>query len=173
MAPTVGLTQLPKTDMGAVLLAVNGTLMRGLELNENLTGLGAIFDREDKTAPVYRVWSVDDRYPAMIRTSSQGGGSVALEIWRLPGAGLAELLDKEPEGLSIGHVLLADHTSVLGVLAEPYVVLGQPEITEFGGWRAYCRLARSVAMPNVVVAAMREHLRTDISGGRDALIFPG
>ncbi|MDQ3527473.1 MAG: site-specific integrase [Actinomycetota bacterium] len=32
---------------------------------------------------------------------------------------------------------------------------------------------RTVAMPNVVVEAMREHLRTGISGGRDGLIFPG
>lgn len=111
--------------------------MRGLALNENLTDLGATFNQEDATAPAYRLWSVDDRYPAMIRTNDGDGAAIALEIWRLPPSGLAELLAKEPEGLSIGQVLLADHTSVLGVLAEPYIVLGQLEITNFGGWRTY------------------------------------
>jgi hypothetical protein len=32
---------------------------------------------------------------------------------------------------------LADGREVLGVLAEPYLVDGQREITNFGGWRAY------------------------------------
>ena len=34
-----------------VLLAVNGTLMRGLELEPNLVNLGATFVREDRTEP--------------------------------------------------------------------------------------------------------------------------
>ena len=37
-----------------VLLAVNGTLMRGLELNPNLLAAGATFVRETKTEPAYR-----------------------------------------------------------------------------------------------------------------------
>ena len=41
--------------------AVNGTLMRGLELNGNLQKVGAIFVREDLTAPIYRLWSISDR----------------------------------------------------------------------------------------------------------------
>jgi hypothetical protein len=37
-----------------VLIAVNGTLMRGLELEPNLVNLGATFVREDQTEPAYR-----------------------------------------------------------------------------------------------------------------------
>ena len=48
-----------------VLLAVNGTLMRGLELNPNLIRAGATFVREDHTDACYRIWSIDDRHPAM------------------------------------------------------------------------------------------------------------
>ena len=33
------------------MLAVNGTLMRGLELNANLVAAGATFVREDDTEP--------------------------------------------------------------------------------------------------------------------------
>ena len=42
------------------LLAVNGTLMRGLELNPNLLAVGATFVREDQTDACYRLWSIDD-----------------------------------------------------------------------------------------------------------------
>lgn len=117
-------------------LAVNGTLMRGLELNHNLLALGAQFEREASTAPCYRLWSIDDRHPAMQRVAS-GGGSIALEIWLVPGIGLASLLLGEPEGLAIGRIVLADGTTVLGVLAEAILCAGQREITSFGGWRPY------------------------------------
>jgi len=117
-------------------LAVNGTLMRGLELNAHIVDVGGVFVREDHTAPCYRLWSIGDRYPAMLRTTI-GGTSVALELWDVTRDALAGILESEPPGLTVGKVLLADGTEVLGVLGEPYVVEGQPEITEFGGWRGY------------------------------------
>ena len=119
------------------LLAVNGTLMRGLELNKNLLNVGAKFIREDKTDPQYRIWSINDVHPAMYRVNNNGGTSVALEVWDVPDAGLISVLLNEPPGLSIGNVHLADGTTLLGVLGEPYRCEGMVEITEFGGWRAY------------------------------------
>ena len=44
-----------------VLLAVNGTLMRGLELSPNMAAAGATFVEEAATAPVYRLWTIGDR----------------------------------------------------------------------------------------------------------------
>lgn len=122
--------------MEPVLLAVNGTLMRGLELNPNLLEVGAEFVRETKTAPIYRLWSIADRHPAMLR-STNGGGAVECEIWAVPPSGLASILIKEPAGLSIGKIQLFDGEEVLGVLAEPYLCQGHLEITSYGGWRAY------------------------------------
>jgi hypothetical protein len=118
------------------LLAVNGTLMRGLELNPNMIAAGASFVREDATAPCYRLWTIDDRHPAMLRVH-EGGASVALELWDVPADGLASILRNEPPGLSVGKVLLADGTIVLGVLGEPFLCEGRREITAFGGWRGY------------------------------------
>lgn len=118
-------------------LAVNGTLMRGLELNANLTDVGARFVREAETAPCYRLWSIGDRHPAMIRTSDGTGTSVALEVWDVPAAGLVVVLEGEPAGLAVGKVGLSDGSEVLGVLGEPHLVEGQREITEHAGWRAY------------------------------------
>lgn len=119
-----------------VRLAVNGTLMRGLELNPNLLEVGARFECETRTEPSYRLWSIGDRHPAMLRVAS-GGVAIAVEVWDVPPAGLATILLKEPPGLSIGKVRLADGSTVLGVLGEPILCEGQKEITAFGGWRAY------------------------------------
>lgn len=118
-------------------LAVNGTLMRGLELNDHMIDIGATFLTESRTAAEYRLWSIGDVHPAMIRTSAGDGASIAVEVWRIPIEGMASLLLSEPRGLAIGKVRLHDDTDVLGVIGEPTVVEGQPEITEFGGWRAY------------------------------------
>ena len=123
-------------DEEPILLAVNGTLMRGLELNPNLLAVGATFVREDATLPAYRLYSIGDRHPGMVRVP-EGGVTVAVEVWAVPPAGLASILLKEPPGLSIGKVSLASGVEVLGVLAEPILCAGQREITEFGGWRAY------------------------------------
>jgi hypothetical protein len=124
------------TDMEQVLLAVNGTLMRGLELNGNLLAVGATFVREATTEPTYRLWSIADRHPAMMRVQ-QGGRSIGLEVWAVPAAGLAQILLQEPPGLCIGKVRLLDGAEVLGVLGEPVLCEGQRDITEWGGWRRY------------------------------------
>ncbi|WP_404788067.1 glutamyl-tRNA amidotransferase [Altericista sp. CCNU0014] len=122
--------------MDIVDLAVNGTLMRGLVLNPNLIGVGAIFVREAFTEPVYRLWSIGDIHPAMVRVRD-GGAAIAVEVWQVPSAGLGMLLWQEPPGLSVGKVRLADGEMVLGVLGEPILCENQLEITEWGGWRAY------------------------------------
>ncbi|WP_241844161.1 allophanate hydrolase-related protein [Salinivibrio sp. IB643] len=118
------------------LLAVNGTLMRGLKLNPNLLNVGGEFVREDVTDKHYRLWSINDDHPAMIRTIEENN-SVDLEIWSLPMEAFATVLMNEPAGLSIGKVILADGSEVLGVLGEPSLVEGQREITHTGGWRKY------------------------------------
>jgi hypothetical protein len=125
-----------KDDRGNIHLAVNGTLMQGLELNSNLLNVGATFVQETETAPIYRLWSIDDRHPAMMRVA-EGGRAIALEIWAVPPAGLANVLMQEPPGLAIGKVLLNNGETVLGVLGEPFLCEDQREITQWGGWRAY------------------------------------
>lgn len=122
--------------MNTVELAVNGTLMRGLALNSNMTQVGATFGREAWTEPTYRLWSIHDRHPAMLRVA-QGGRSIAVEVWSVPVAGISTLLMLEPPGLCIGKVRLLDGAEVLGVLGEPVLCEGMPEITQWGGWRAY------------------------------------
>ena len=124
-----------------VLLAVNGTLMRGLELEQNLLGVGARFLREARTQPCYRLWSIRDVHPAMIRVrpGTEPSTAVEVEVWEVPAAGLASVLLQEPEGLTVGKVELEDGQTVLGVVGEPALVEGMREITAWGGWRAYLK----------------------------------
>ena len=124
-------------DTAGVLLAVNGTLMRGLKLSPNMAAANATFVREAMTEPVYRLWTINDDHPAMVRMSDGSGVRVAVEVWSVPPAGLAGILQKEPPGLTIGKVKLDDGSTVLGVIGEPALVDGQKEITQHGGWRAY------------------------------------
>ncbi|XHX80467.1 MAG: glutamyl-tRNA amidotransferase [Stenomitos frigidus ULC029] len=119
-----------------VNLVVNGTLMRGLELSDNMALVEAEFVREAFTEPSYRLWSIDDRHPAMVRVST-GGVAIAVEVWAIPASKVAILLLLEPPGLCIGKVQLADGEEVLGVLGEPILCEGKREITAWGGWRAY------------------------------------
>ena len=119
-----------------VLLAVNGTLMRGLALNSTMLAVGAAYVRDTTTEPRYRLWSVDDRHPAMIRVTS-GGAAIAVEVWSVPAEAVAFILLNEPEGLTMGKAKLVDGSVVLAVLGEPASCEHQREITAFGGWRAY------------------------------------
>ena len=120
-------------------IAVNGTLMRGLELEPNLISLEAKFVREDLTESAYRLFSIDDLHPGMVRVPASGLEnvipiSVAVEIWCMPASGVAKLLQKEPPGLSIGRIKLKDgKTKILGVLAEPALIVGKKDISDFPG----------------------------------------
>ena len=119
--------------MDSVKLAVNGTLMRGLPLEKNLLDAGAFFLREAATAPCYRLWSINDNNPAMLRVdpADPQAVSVAVEVWQVPAARLASVLMK------VGKVTLSDGEVVLGVIGEPELVRGQKEISSYGGWRSY------------------------------------
>ena len=122
--------------MRKVKLAVNGTLMRGLELNHNLLSVGAVFLCQTVTAPNYRLWSIDDLYPAMLRDDHLGA-AIQVEVWSLSASALVAVLQQEPPGLCLGRVELQGGELVFGVLAEPYLISGQQEITRWGGWREY------------------------------------
>ena len=125
--------------MKKVMLAVNGTLMRGLELEPNLLNAGAEFVREARTEKCYRLWSIEDRNPAMLRVdpSDPAAVKVDVEVWSVPYEGLTAVLLGEPQGLSIGKVRLEDGETVLGVIAEPELLRGMKEISAYGGWRKY------------------------------------
>lgn len=120
-----------------LLLAVNGTLMRGLALENNLKEVNALFIKESQTEPLYRLFSINDQYPAMIK--DQNGIAIDIELYEISPEGLKSVLSKEPEGLTIDKIKLIDGSEVLGVIGLPYIIKGQKEITSYGGWRNYIK----------------------------------
>jgi hypothetical protein len=122
--------------MDKIFLAVNGSLMRGLALNQNLVDARAQFVQEIKTSPNYRLWSIDDSYPAMLRDEGEGT-QIDVEIWEIPLEGLVEVLKKEPPGLCLGKIELQDNKWEFGILGEPYICEGCEEISHWGGWRSF------------------------------------
>jgi hypothetical protein len=90
--------------------------------------------------PEYRLYSINDVHPAMVRVpaNATNGVSVVVEIWCVPADGLATLLGQEPPGLSIGKARLMDNGTVLGVTAEPALLVGMKDISNFdGNWIEY------------------------------------
>ncbi|WP_216850894.1 hypothetical protein [Acidisphaera sp. L21] len=121
---------------GHVGLVVNGGLMRGMRSASRMSAAGAVFMRDVSTAPVYRLWSILDRHPGMVRFAA-GGTAVAAELYAVPRLCFAQVVEEEAPGLSVGRILLDDGTSPLGVIIEPWRVEGMDEITQYGGWRPY------------------------------------
>jgi hypothetical protein len=137
MTPVRGSKKRPALPKSIVLF-VNGTLMRGEPLHGNLAG--AKFLGSATTAPHYRLFSVHDVHPAMLRQTSGPGAAVNGELYRLSMKQLAATLDGEPPGLGIGVVELANMELCLGVC---WVSSRMPpkarDISKFGGWREYKR----------------------------------
>ena len=116
-------------------LFVNGGLMRGMTLHGNLDG--AEFLGEDRTAPRYRLYSIDDIHPGMFEVA-EGGVAVAGEIYRVPQAVWVRVEAGEPPGLYCGTVRLANGRDIDGILyPRELAEAGHKDISEFGDWRAY------------------------------------
>jgi gamma-glutamylcyclotransferase (GGCT)/AIG2-like uncharacterized protein YtfP len=122
-------------------LFVNGTLMRGLALHANLEG--AAFLEACETAPVYRLYSIDDVHPGMFEVSD-GGVAVAGEIYRVSDDVMQRVTAGEPPHLYRGPVQLSDGRVVEGILFPRQLADGvHRDISAFGGWRAYVEAQQS------------------------------
>ena len=116
-------------------LFVNGTLMRGLELHGNLAG--AEFLGEVRTAPIYRLYSIEDRHPGMFAVA-EGGVSVVGELYRMPPDVWRRVEAGEPPNLYRGPVRLVDGRVVDGILYPRELAEGRHrDISSYGDWRAY------------------------------------
>jgi len=112
-----------------------GAHMSGLPLNGQVRGHGGRFLRAATTMPAYRLFDLGNR-PGMLRAET-GGAAILGEVWALPAASIGPFLAQIPPPLGFGRVTLADGSSVLGFQAESAGVVGAPEITSRGGWRAH------------------------------------
>lgn len=122
-----------------VYMFLNGGGMQGGELHHQL--LGAPLVRPARTAPKYRFYSVNDRFPALEPVES-GGVAVAGELYDLPLETLRDsLLPAEPPELELSVIELEDGTgSFAVVLRKEYQCAATlTDISDIGSWRDYQR----------------------------------
>ncbi|AIW40974.1 allophanate hydrolase [Paenibacillus polymyxa] len=120
----------------SIELAVCGLHMRGFPLEKQLLNCGASFVRSDWTAPCYRLIRLNSipAKPGLIR--SEQGGSIAVEVWRIPVVRLGEFIRLVPAPLGIGKIKLEGGSEITGFICEPYAEQNGEDITSYGGWAA-------------------------------------
>lgn len=129
-------------DTAPVDLLVAGAHLSGQPLNHQVLAAGGVFVSAASTAPVYRLYALatEPPKPGLVRVAG-GGAEIEGEVWRFPPAGFARFLAGLAAPMTIGVVRLSDGRDVLGFLCEPRAVSGAPDITGYGGWRAFLAAA--------------------------------
>ena len=120
-------------------LAVVGAHLSGLPLNSQLTERGAVLLEATTTAARYRLHALPGTVPpkpGMVR-AEQGGHAIAVEVWAVPQSALGSFLALIPAPLGLGSIELADGRYVHGFLCEAHAIAEAPDVSAFGGWRAY------------------------------------
>jgi len=118
------------------LLAI-GAHMAGLPLNPQVQRHGGRFVAAARTAPLYRFHDLGNR-PGLVRVA-EGGVAIAGEVWAFPAASIGPFLAEIPPPLGFGRVTLEDGSTPLGFLCEAAGVIGAPDISATGGWRAHIK----------------------------------
>lgn len=126
----------------AIRFFICGSALRGQPGHGVLEG--AIFLREIRTAPRYRIHSVKDAHPGVYLVE-RDGVRVAGELYELSRAQHATLLAQEPPGLYEADVILEDGSTARAMLFPRAVVVecGYRDISSYGGWAAYREEATS------------------------------
>ena len=132
--------QASRVPEGHVRVAVAGAHLRGQPLHGALQKTGARFVRAVLTAPRYRFMAFMDLAPprpGLLRDEDRAG-SVHVEIYDLPMEGFGRLVASVGPPLAIGTIELADGECVKGFLCESQAAENAEDITDFGGWIAFC-----------------------------------
>ncbi|MFG1359357.1 allophanate hydrolase [Xanthobacter pseudotagetidis] len=136
----------PATRADRLEVCVFGAHLSGMALNADLKAMGGRFVAEVETAPAYRMKLLPGAQPrpGVVRVGA-GGGTLKGEVWSLPMEGVGRLLATIPAPLGLGQVELESGRRVAGFLAESGEVADAPDITPFGGFRAFAESRQAAA----------------------------
>jgi allophanate hydrolase len=118
--------------------AFYGTVMSGGKDHGLLAGATRV--AATTTAPAYRLWTNEGRYPLLQRDETVAG-TVRCEVWDVPDEVYERIHRSEPPGLVPGTIELADGSRVEAFLADPAFVEATPlvDVTAHGGFLDYLR----------------------------------
>ena len=137
-------TALPRwkvpTQGETIEVAVVGAHLSGMPLNHELLACGARLQQATATAANYRLYALQGTVPPKPGLArSDAGAAIAVEVWEMPVANFGRFVAGVPAPLGIGNVQLADGRWVKGFICEGLALQQATDITDFGGWRAYCK----------------------------------
>ena len=112
---------------------IYGTFMSGQPGHANLDGARVLGPVE--TAPRYRLWEVDGRWPALVE--DEDGVAIAAELYEIDEPHLARLAELEPPSWNRAPIELADGRRAEAFLGDPGLRLRGRDISAHGGWAAY------------------------------------
>ena len=112
---------------------IYGTFMRGQPGHANLDG--ARFLETVETAPRYRLFEIDDRWPALVE--DEDGVTIAAELYEIDEPHLARLAEIEPPGWNRAQIELADGRHAEAFVADHALRARGRDVSEHGGWAAY------------------------------------
>jgi allophanate hydrolase len=130
------------TNLDLVLLAVAGAHLSGMPLNHELTSRGASLVRTAKTSAEYQLFALAGTVPpkpGLVHRPGFAGPGIEIEVWALDREAFGSFVANVPAPMTIGTVTLEDGLRVKGFSCEPHALEGSPEITHFGGFRAYVK----------------------------------
>jgi allophanate hydrolase len=118
------------------LVAVCGLHMRGFPLEKQMIEHGAVFIREAKTAPQYKMIKLSSHpsKPGLIRLK-EPGASIEVEVWEMPLSQFGSFVSLIPSPLGIGKVELEDGSEIPGFICESSADKTAEDISHTGGWR--------------------------------------
>jgi allophanate hydrolase len=87
------------------------------------------------TAPSYRLYRVDDRWPALIRAAD--GAAIEVELYECTEAQLARLAALEPPGWNRAPLALEDGREVEAFIGDESLVARGVDVSEHGSWAAH------------------------------------
>jgi allophanate hydrolase len=129
-----------KKTPGCIEVAVVGAHLTGQPLNWQLTQRGARLKQTCRTAPGYRLYTLEGTKPAkpgLVRDEKFVGPGIEVEVWMVPEDKFGGFVAEVPAPLGIGNATLDNGESVKCFICEPYGITSALEITQLGGWRAY------------------------------------
>ena len=129
-------------DSSSIDIAVCGAHMEGLTLNWQLRDLGAHFVKKSKTSSHYKLFALTNLNPirpGLLRSFSQDGNTINLEIWRIPKKNFGKFIEYVQAPLSIGSVELEDGKWIKGFLCENSGTINAKNISNIGDWREYIK----------------------------------
>ncbi|HET6953362.1 MAG TPA: amidase family protein, partial [Acidimicrobiales bacterium] len=123
---------------GTVALVVAGAHLRGEALEHQVVDCGGVWQATARTAPVYALHLVTESppRPGLVRCAG-AGAAIEVDVWALPPAGWARFVAAGVPGLAVGRVEMADGRALPGFVAAAEEAAGRPDLTPYGGWRAW------------------------------------